>query len=223
VDLFARYQDALAALASGAHERATEECVWLWSNARDPSWHGVRYSFLLASITELIAAHAPARAEFVRLRDAHRAADETSSRSDWLALNQALGDEEQSVAWFDELERPLPPAVAREIESWLSEPLRRLGRWADVALLYPDPVEDFEMWHQITTESLEKFRKQEMSREESEHVFEEAYGRLRDRAAFLVQACTAAGRSAEADRLREKAFELDPTPEMQRALESPGK
>jgi len=218
------YRRAVVAQRAGAHEKATKEFLIVLSDTRGPGWSGFRH-LLMGQIGELIASHPPARDSFARVRDGLDLREAEALR-DWLHLNEALGEDGRSVAWFDALPRPLPPEVPRELENPLTQALERRGRWADIAGLHPSPEAELEdWWHRRMAESFEKIRarlekvnKRELSADAQERVLESVRQAVRDEAAILVRACEAAGRTSEAARLWTRALQLDPTDEMRRAL-----
>jgi len=225
VDRNERYRCAVKALASGDYATALEGFLRVWSDTRGPDWEGFRQVLLVHDIAELVNAHALARSAFASVRDALdvRNAD---SCTEWLALNEALGEDGRSVAWFDGLPRPVPPEVPREPDGLLTRALIRHNRWADIAKLHPDPAGELEDWWTRTMpESFERLRTRhqrkngcELNAEQRERMLETLRECGRRRAAVLVQACEAAGRPADAARLRLTALQLDPTAEMRRAL-----
>jgi tetratricopeptide (TPR) repeat protein len=223
-DLQARYQLALAALGSGDHASALRELAWLWSNALNiqPAWVGVRHSFLLGSIAQLVAENAAAREHFSQLRDEARDKLNGDIPNDWLALNQALGEQDRSIAWFETLPRPIPAELAASLEFWLVEPLQARERWADLALLFPDPMRALEQREASTQQTVRDLTQHSLPAEEQQELTRYFQGKFRQDAALLVRACRAAGRSAEAERLRQRALDLDPGEEMRSALSASG-
>jgi hypothetical protein len=72
VDVQARYANATKLLAAGQLDEATTEFVWLWENMLGLAPHmvGVRGSFMVMVLQQLVARHPPARACFLAFRDA---------------------------------------------------------------------------------------------------------------------------------------------------------
>jgi len=124
-----RMQLARALASAGKLDEATDAYSWLGEHMleHEPAMVGVRFSFMLAEIGDLVARHPPARAKFATLRDAAAPQPESASASfdDWVALNQALGEPEKpctgsiangSVSRRDERRNRLPRASAGRAE-----------------------------------------------------------------------------------------------------------
>lgn len=212
-DLQARLELAQVLASSDRHEEALAECLWLWQHAleKEPGWVGVRSSYLLALLEQLATTHPPAREAIAR----ERAGAEAKNRQDWLALNKALGEVDRSLAWFDEIK-----STARDdweqLEHWLAEPLSEQERWADLAVLYPRPLERLERQHEM----LDQLKPPEDAQAEmAEQLTAFAQQSFREEAATLVQALHAAGRTSEAETVAERARALDDSPEMDAFLQ----
>jgi hypothetical protein len=104
-NMFGRMKLARALANAGKLDQATDAYVWLWQHVleHDPAMVGVRFSFMLAEIGDLVGRHPPARTKFATLRDAAAPKPESvpASFDDWVALNQALGELEKTLQWFD--------------------------------------------------------------------------------------------------------------------------
>ena len=219
--MMARLHRAREAVQSGRFEEATTEYLWLWDNmlVEEPSMAGVRCNSFIGSLQELLAAYPAARARFEKVRGAGdpRASDAVEKRPllDWVLLNDALGEPERNLAWFDThpmpSDRRLLDYLALSIEPLLIE--RR--RWADVAVFHQEPEREVRNQF-IRRDALAPLG--ELPQSVAEWMREEPI-KIRERVGQLVRCLRAAGRAAEAERCAAIAREEDPTPEMQAALE----
>jgi hypothetical protein len=226
-DTHARFEAAKQLLKEQRYPEATEELVWLWNNIErvQPAMRGVRVSFMAGTIEKLVAAHAPARRRFEELRDAAGAAadaggDSEQRRLDWIVLNGVLGDDERTIAWFDSVKAdPNAAPILDQLTHFLVEPLRRRGRLADIGRLYAEPLKEL-TGHRL---AFEVATHPSMQR----RLGEEGFARVRDvmarqfrtSAAQLVASLRAAGRTADADAVRDEALRRDPSSEMRAALD----
>jgi hypothetical protein len=213
---------------SGRSDEASTELLWLWNHCLDidEAWIGVRYSFLLQQLQLLAGRHEPTRRELQRLRDEAEAgvrAKSISERSidDWLALNQMLGDSARSLAWFDEIKTAFPAGFdPRHLQQWLGDTLKENGRWADVALLYPNPLGEL----QRQREQLEAISHPPADLADKfpagmhEQVLVYARESFREKASDLVHALRAAKRHGDAASVKEEALRFDSSEAMREAL-----
>jgi thiol-disulfide isomerase/thioredoxin len=219
-DMRGRLALARTLLRTGRREEATEELVWLWQNiARvEPAMSGVRVSYLARDIKTLIQSHAPARARFLQIReelDDLLNAGATASRFDWIVLNEMLGAQEQTLAWFDAVKND--PGSAGTIDHCahrLIDLLVERERWVDIGRLYRDPVAVLTRDHGMTTPPMGASVPTEMLASLREMMAR----RFRQRAALLLRCLRAAGRGTEAEALEAEALRLDSTHEMMKAL-----
>src|SRR5207248_9893958 len=120
----------------------------------EPAMLGVRASFMLAEISDLAGRHGPARTRFSALRDA---AEPTQERldadrlGDWMLLNQALGEQQRTLDWFDrERQRVASDAkIGPVVETTLIPLLIERERWADAGALYAEPVKSVKEHHEV--------------------------------------------------------------------------
>jgi hypothetical protein len=202
--------------------------VWLWNNipSLDPEYKGVRISFMLQEIEFLVGSHLPARASFSEIRDASGTAATAfdtggffGARVDWIALNQALGDEEQTIEWFNWAKGDSNATqVIEHVAALLVEPLRKRQRWADVGRLFLDPVAKLSETHQsLGLASL--FGPELLGTERMATVRNVAADQFRSAAGVLFASLRAAGRIKESKAIHREALRLDPTDAMRRALD----
>lgn len=201
-------------------DEATKEYVWLWENmlAHQPSMSGVRVSFMAGDMEELAEEHEPAEQRFRELRDATEARlakefpkEGTSPvgrrlRTDWIALNGVVGDEERSLKWYDE-QRAAGVAPNR-VAGWylMRQALEDGGRWSELGAA-EDPAD----------ESLADIESLPIDREHPEVVT--ASERIQRRDLGKLHAIyLAAGRDVDADKVAKRALEMFDTPEMRAVL-----
>lgn len=216
-----RMSFARSLVEAGELGEATTEYVWLWMHMleHEPTMIGVRHSFLLAELKELVSRHPPARDAFAALRDAAAPpAEGMPSRDalrDWFTLNEVLDDKLATLAWFDvvrtrlDATSPLVPVVELRVVPMLIES----GRWNDVAALYPAPRATLAETAQRNARAMEYVPPEHADRLR-QHMAES----LRETAARLVRALREAGRIDEANAVIEDARGLDDSVEMEAAL-----
>ncbi len=148
-DMQQRYMLASQLMRSGKLDEATEEFIWLWENMLEyqPSMYGVRMSFMVSDIEQLITLHPPAKTAFTELRDqlTPPVRNGTADRDqvvDWGHLSRMIGDADALVQWFDDsMSRPERRADLQLLDDDLIEILADRNRLADAIALYPDPVQ----------------------------------------------------------------------------------
>ncbi|MGE5182611.1 MAG: thioredoxin family protein [Acidobacteriota bacterium] len=210
----------LAQLLVGAErlEEATAEYVWLWKHMleHEPAMYGVRLSFFLAELAQLIACHPPARAELAKLRDqvappAERAPD-AAAFTDWVALNALLGDATATVAWFDTTGATLArdARLLALLERNVVPLLVAAGRWADAGVLYADPLRSLARDAELR-DHLDSHAPDGVLPEVRDRLLAMADRQFRDSAVTLVRALRAAGRTADADAVALEAQRIDPS------------
>lgn len=138
-----------AGASSGELDEATEEFVWLWEHLleHEPAMNGVRLSFMAGDMQQLAERHEPARQAFRKLRDRQSAAvDGTNSGKqdviDWLHLNQVIGDQEDTLRWYDRIKgRPSAAAQFQPVETALSagQPRPQQRLWIEEAQAVGEP------------------------------------------------------------------------------------
>jgi thiol-disulfide isomerase/thioredoxin len=219
----ARYDLASALANGGKLDEATDEFAWLWEHMleHEPAMVGVRSSFMANEIQQLAASHRPARDRFAAMRDAiapgpSSTAVEPRTISDWMVLNEVLGEQDRSVAWFDEtsLEVRRSPKLLRVIELKVVPLLLARKRWADVGALYPDPIATLRGKHA----HLEEMKSAPLPDEMKQQIVAYAEQSFREEAGTLHACLAAASRHAEAQAVAEEALRLAPGEAMVAAL-----
>jgi hypothetical protein len=222
-----RMTAASALLRSGEYAEAAEHYVWLWNNmARvEPDQEHVRVSFLASEVDALVCAWPQAHERFSKIRD--EAAGVTvaepgpmESWMDWVVLNSVLGQDDRTIAWFDAAKAdPGTRSIISAVSRALIQPLKLRGRWADLGLLYRNPLQELAFQHEISTVAA-SLGPEVLNAELSAKAEDVSTSQFRAEAADLCRSLQAAGRSREAREVRDEARRLDPSEEMRRALES---
>ena len=147
VDVMEQYKLAGTYLKNKEYDKATEEYAWLWQHMLTfrRSMVGVRGSYMAKSIKDLIAEHPPARERFATIRDeteqSLKTAPDWDDLSDWIVLNETLGDDDKTLVWFDRIKQdPDRLAAAQRVAYRVDQTLRKHQRWADLGIVYADPL-----------------------------------------------------------------------------------
>lgn len=199
------------------YAEATTEYVWLWNNIvrQEPAMTGVRGSFLASDIKRLTQLHRPARAEFVKIRDAAEARLKGEGKAwndldDWIVLNELLGQTDKTLEWFDRVKND--PEAQRTIERYsfrLERLLEESGRLGDLGRLLKDPVGQFRVKHDMR-KWMPPAADEEMRRR-----MEEAHAEMmRDDAATTYAALLLAGREETAAEMAAEAMKRDDSSKM---------
>jgi len=218
----ARYELAKELVRKSELEKACEEYVWLWQNAGG-AYSAVRGSFMASDMQALAAKYPPAKERFLGFRDeiTPRLLAEKVDRSDfddWIVLNGVVGEPQKTLEWFDKYKadarwQPMLRSVAFRIESLLMTE----DRWADVALLYPDPVGTLQR-SQERNKEFAKYRATQGTERGGPNFEEMERERLRDEAGKLYAVSLAAGKPEVAQRVMTKALEIEASAAMRAAL-----
>ncbi len=152
----ARFKQAQHFLDTAKYDEATTEYIWLWNNIpkQQPSMVGVRGSFMASFMHRLALLNANAKERFEELR---KEAAKSDDRSDWIVLNDVLGQEADTLAWFDQVKsQPDAAEKFKHAGPRLEALLLRNKRWTDITdYLYKDPIA--ELRHQY--ETFQEFKK----------------------------------------------------------------
>lgn len=206
-DMQAQLQIARELVFKGHADAATDDFVWLWQNIAsiDPSMAGVRVSFLANDMTSLAARHPKAKEAFTALRDhAETAAAgrdaSLSSRTDWIVLNRVVGDEQRTLAWFDQEKSKDTASATFASMSYLLEPiLVENNRLDALPLIYADPIASMKLAASLP----ETYRKTAEARGEApnEQAIASMQDQFRQRWPRVYVGYLAAGKDDAADNL----------------------
>lgn len=141
-----RRGEARALLDQKRYDEATAEYVLVWRNApetrtgSDPAWR----SYMVAEMRRLAESHVRARDVFRAIRDATEGRLKGATRTfvdldDWIALNEVIGDQDSTLAWFDRIKADEGSmSTLRRHQRYLHPLLESRERWADMGLLIVD-------------------------------------------------------------------------------------
>ena len=185
----------------------------------DESWVGVRHSFLIAALAPLVERSTKTRERFAAFRDlAQSDLSLQASFSDWVTLNQLLGDEQVVAAWA----ASITPDTARQLKVLQNRAaldiLAQRGAWTTLGQLISDPLQFLREEHDQIQSVLREMAAQPDSREMLEQASGVLQAMVRNRASMLIRALAAVGRRDEALAVASEARSLDPSPEMDAAL-----
>jgi thiol-disulfide isomerase/thioredoxin len=142
----ARYKLADTLAQQGKPADALKEYLWLFDDGmiREPSFVGVRGSFLLSSIATLGRDYPPALAALRERRDAAKArlengAGDSAAAMDFAGLNRALGQEQSTLEVFEKL--PASSPARQTLGRFVFDQLLASRRYAEAAAA--QPADDF--------------------------------------------------------------------------------
>jgi hypothetical protein len=229
-DMHHRLNAAEDLLGQGKHDEATAALMWLWDNMAElaPGMAGVRVSFMAHTIAELVRRHPPARRGFAEIRDraAVLADSDMSSavrwRSDWMVLNEVLGDDDRTLAWFDSVKADDDQVlVVDRLGQRLLPLLKARGRLSDIGRLFQDPVAHLIEEHAcfLPPSGVQYDMPVNLPDKLLDLMWQSLDNAFRSDAAVLLSGLLAAGRSLDADAVDREARRLDPSDAMAAGLE----
>jgi thiol-disulfide isomerase/thioredoxin len=223
-DMRARYALARALASCGRFAEATDDYAWLWEHVleHEPAMVGVRGSFMLTEIAQLIQHYSPARAQFARLRDALSSegiASTPTEVGDWIALSLTLGDTALVLDWFDRNIGLLAtrPELEHVLRIRIVPLLMERDRWSDISRLFGDPMATLGR----SRDRLDDAKRREMPEELAAmrpKMIEALDRAMREEASVMVASLLAAGRTSEAVTVAAELRRLSQGPETERAL-----
>lgn len=207
---------------------ASEEFAWLWDHMLDhrASMAAVRTTFMANDMQRLAAKHPGAKARFVTLRDREdaklKAGERTWERlTDWIALNEIVGDEDRTLAWVDRIkgdEEGL--ATLRRAANRVERLLIARERWADLAKLWVDPMAKIEAMRRMEA-MIGPPPLPPGADEDQRNLMKELFAeRRRDEYALVYAVALAGGQNEQATKVAGALLKEDDTPAMRGALVS---
>ena len=188
-----------------------------------PHMVGVRGSFMVMLLQQLVTRHPPARERFLAFREALTAVVEAGAPMlqqffDWASLCKSLGEEDRILAWFDSKGPGYEPPreLAGIVEMQVVPLLRAKGRWADIGRLYRDPLQVVRHQQQMLS------RIPMLTAQHPERAAEVSRGLQQNAAssvALAYGALRAAGRMSEAESVLAEGRAVMPGPELEAAVE----
>lgn len=203
-------------------DQATSEYVWLWKNIleHDPAMYGVRRSFMTGDMQRLAFVHKPAWESFAGLRDETetrlKGPDKTfDDLFDWIALNGVVDQQDKTLAWFDRIKGDADSGpTLKRVGFTIDQLLIDRGRWADLALIWPDPMRELNeqrsMWLNMPRVGGDEKHQADMDRRTRET--------FRKSAAQIYVSQLAVNALDKAQKVADDAIKADDTPELRVAL-----
>lgn len=224
VDIARRQRLAEELVQAGEYGLAREEYVWLWRNMTKhaPATVGVRGSFMASRMEDLAELDRASWEAFCSLRDEAEAelkgdAGSWTALEDWIALNDVVGDEDRTLAWFDRVkDTPAGRATIARVRYRIDELLKRRDSWAELVVAYPNPLEELRQ-HKALHEMAGAPRHIVVDPRTGEEV-DWAELSFRKQCADVYAAYLAAGLDEDAGKIAGLARELDGSPKMIVAL-----
>lgn len=221
VDIQARLELAREAMQSGQLEIAKDEYVWLWDNMVEfnPGYGAVRVSFMVRDMQMLAQRHKPALEAFTIKRDELEAKLKAkqarmSTLQDWVALNQVVGDDDRTLAWFDRIkDEEGAEGSFNRVRAQLEELLESRQRWKDLGR-----VADMRVLRQLMHDPLEHWTPPSMTEEQIKEYREYSVQAKRAQAARSHAWLLAANRTDDAAEMARIALAKQDTPAMRREL-----
>ncbi len=217
VDIQLKLELASTHLGSGNFDEAEELYVWLWKHMleHNPGYVGVRVSFMMMNVESLIRSNPPSKGAFTEIRDnAWDDYSDTSSRHDllrdWVVLNEMLGDEDRTLAWFDGIKaQPNASQIMTPVRANVIEMLKSRKRWVDLGKFERDPLQT--MKSQV---KMMEMYPAEMKEQLGDYLDQQ----FRTEGALFHAACLAAERDEMAWQLADYVLEIQDSPEAYLAM-----
>lgn len=218
-----RMELARELMQADRNAEAADEYVWLFENMTriQPSMSGVRVSYLTSDMQRLASGDETAKTKFTALRDkAHERMTGKGKRiedlQDWIVLNEVIGDEQATLAWWDRAkDKPGAAKALERVEHHIVPLLEAHERWADMGRLLERPLEKLAddartMKMMADTTGMGGMGDPQADAEMRKQMLEYAHGHFRESAGRMYASLIAAGRDAEAAELAEQAMKTDP-------------
>lgn len=204
---------------------ATEQFAWLWQNMveEEPSYSGVRVSFMASDMQELAATSELAKQTFTKLRDDAQARLEGEDKafedlSDWIVLNRIVDDQGRTLEWFDRIkDRPSAPQTIARVSHLIDDLLKEENRWADWGKLLRNPDAKVRQNYGLLQMTM-SVQAGQADDDQKERMTASLRGHYRRSAGEMYSALLAAGRDEDAARVAGVVIELDDTAEARIAL-----
>lgn len=205
-------------------DEATEQYAEFWETSKsDVGMGGVRGSFLANDMERLAKRHPAALQKFRAMRDALEktftsdTAREAAAQTDWITLNDVVGEPARTLAWFDRIKDKRDRGEYLESHVFRIEKLLEENeRWADLGRLWKDPIGELKKSHgQLASMlnfggGLSAERKKELEAAMSSN--------FRTKAGHMYVGLLAAGREKDAEEVADEAISLDDSAAMRMAL-----
>ena len=216
-----RMEDVETLIEAGDYATAQPILIDLWQHMaeEEPSTIGVRIASFPRVIERVCSEHTPTRDAFIKIRDEDEAAlkadPDYDTLKDWIVLNNAVGQPEKTLEWFDRIKTTDNGKATAFRLSYLIEPLiKERGDLRDISIITPNPLAKLRS-KLAQARQMEKFLANDP---ENAGMAGYLWANARVEAGILHAAFLLDGRSEEAAALRAEAIKLDDTPDMRLAL-----
>lgn len=198
-------------LAAGQKAEALEDFAWLWENLEKagPDLAQMKTTMIAFEVKRLCVSYPPAKAKFGAIRDA---AEKAGNRRDWLIINDMLGENARTLAWFDKVKGdPEQKEAIEKNYDQLERILFNESRWTDAAkYLYVDPVARVNDCYKSA---------QEMKKPRDAHTeVSQNFDPFPNMVLLLYGTYVGAGLDADAQRIADTCLKLDDTKAMRDGL-----
>lgn len=218
-----RMSDARSLIQAEDYDTALPILIDLWNNMAtdEPSMSAVRVSFFVGDIANACSDHAPTRDAFIKIRDEDEANLKTNpdydTLTDWIVLNNAVGQPEKTLEWFDRVKTTDKGKATISNLSYLIDRLvRERGDLRDLLVLNPQPITKLrsEVGQARHGANVLFANDPERHAEFTASLWDKA----RSEAGLLHAALILDDRARDASDFRGEALRLDDTPAMRVAL-----
>lgn len=199
----ARHKLGATLLRAGNADEASEHFLWLWQNMekQDAKLASVRSSVFPRELQEVVKQSPLAKQKLTELRDKA----EADNPLDFMVLNEVLGQNDKTLAWFDKAKKDSSQLATLQKYNYRLEPLLiNSGRWKDAAILYPNVLAELDKRAQFAKAIRETMHPRH-------DPFAQGAGRL-----YAIM--LAAGRNSDAKKVSTAAIKMSDTPELKREL-----
>ena len=202
----------------GKPEEALKEYLWCFDEGatHDPSFVGVRLSFLLSDIAQMGQDYPPALAALRQRRDNARkdilADKEVSSRAmDFAAINSALEKAADTLALYDQLKKEKPKSEALPVlRDQVTEQLLEKHRYAEIAEsgdMNKRLDQEFSRWKEAVDEPAPA----QLNEDQKKQMAQMRDGYFAGRIGHYYQVLVGLKRTADAEKLAQRMLKLAPT------------
>ncbi len=208
--VFEHIGKARAFESAGKNDEAMAEYIWLWNNAAtdDANVGPIRTHVLPIEMKKLVSLSPSARNKCVELRDA---ADKSNNRSDWLAMNSILDENDRTLTWFDKAKvDPHQQADIQKLHAQLEPVLASKARWNDITTYcFPNPIATVNEYFKLA---------QDMKKPSPHTEVSQTFDPFPPMVMTMYAAFLGAGKDVEAHKIADECLRLDNSADMKDSL-----
>ncbi len=214
-ELKARQKYAKALIDKNKYSEAMDQYIWLWQHIPDeyPDERMYRFTRLPMTMSAIIAREPASASRVIELRNE---AEAKNKSLDFVLLNQqVLHDDESTLAWFEKIKnKSIDPAASgdrdiKEAGVLVERLLIKKGRWADILVLYPDPIAELKERFELTSKFKEDMK---------QHGAGDSFDPFPAEAGKLYASLLSAHKDSDARKLAQEALKLSDTALMRKQL-----